>query len=571
MYFDLHNHPSFKSYLSHSTPDGRDDCWKTYNNFIDKLFGSIIDSQSSLQQIQDGDVEVSVATIYVMEKGLGKTGLVKTLLPAISPLDRRMLRRVRTKNYFTSFEEEVVHLEKSHDLQNSAKQFKIVSDAQDLTQRKTNLVLAIEGGHILKPTKSADPIFYVDKLKHFRHRILYLTLCHFTRNALCTHAHSLKFVNAKRMTEFLPQGMGITEVGREVILRCYDTSPGAGNNILIDVKHMSLMSRRHFYQLRDEMGAASVPIIASHVAICGISWDHEVRKRYHEKTHYLGKEHNYSVKYSRPEGLRLGQLVSHFNPTSINLYDEDIVEIVASGGLIGLILDERQLGCKKKLREYFDGNEFKKLMNTDDPLNDALAVEVSAAPSLNNGREMDEIEEVTDEERFFEQLHQEEIRDEQEEEFTETLAQAVASMTHEERSRVFVATSSVEELAPKLREIRRKEKEREHLLHLCNNILHIVKVGGPKAWHHICIGSDCDGLINTIKGCRNVTEYRQLETGIVEMIEALRQNDNKFDNTYHIYDVEAQVRDLMYNNGKTFLENHFSRSTEVLETQPLVA
>ena len=48
------------------------------------------------------------------------------------------------------------------------------------------------------------------------------------------------------------------------------------------------------------------------------------------------------VSYKKPKGHVEGTL---FNPISINLYNEDIKEIIQSNGLMGLILDERILGA----------------------------------------------------------------------------------------------------------------------------------------------------------------------------------------------------------------------------------
>ena len=49
---------------------------------------------------------------------------------------------------------------------------------------------------------------------------------------------------------------------------------------------------------------------------------------------------------------------TYFNPWSINLYDEDIREIMKSGGLIGLSLDQRILGWGNVSREHFSQQEF---------------------------------------------------------------------------------------------------------------------------------------------------------------------------------------------------------------------
>ena len=43
-----------------------------------------------------------------------------------------------------------------------------------------------------------------------------------------------------------------------------------------------------------------------------------------------------------------------FNPWTINLFDEDILEIVESSGMIGIIMDERVLGYGKLDRGIYE-------------------------------------------------------------------------------------------------------------------------------------------------------------------------------------------------------------------------
>jgi microsomal dipeptidase-like Zn-dependent dipeptidase len=90
--------------------------------------------------------------------------------------------------------------------------------------------------------------------------------------------------------------------------------------------------------------------------------------------------------------------------------------------------------------------------------------------------------------------------------------------------------------------------------HLCNNILHIVEVGGAKAWKHICIGSDFDGMINPINVCRNAKKYDNLSSALKEWL--LTMTNNAAIN-YYITDIDKQVNDIMSGNAFKFLQDNF--------------
>ena len=101
-------------------------------------------------------------------------------------------------------------------------------------------------------------------------------------------------------------------------------------------------------------------------------------------------------------------------------------------------------------------------------------------------------------------------------------------------------------------------KERRHLLHLVNNLLHIVRVGGPAAWQRVCLGSDFDGLVDAVNHCENVTEYTDLEVHLCEMIQQLiDQEGESFRGTHYLDDVPALVRGVMWENGLRFVREHF--------------
>ncbi|MGI9542498.1 MAG: membrane dipeptidase [Cyclobacteriaceae bacterium] len=187
---------------------------------------------------------------------------------------------------------------------------------------------------------------------------------------------------------------------------------------------------------------------------------------------------------------------TNFNPWTINLFDEEIPIILGSGGLIGISLDQRILGSNNVKGEFFSKEEFTHL-------NQHWQSTIRSAA----------------------------FEDDDEIEFDQELQR------------------------PK--DIRLNV--RKHLRHLTNTILHFVKIGGPKTWKHLCLGSDYDGLIDAVNNCLCINEYPNLEKDLVKMIpksvKKAKQTDPTID--FHITDIKQQVRDIMYNNAFNFLQKNF--------------
>jgi microsomal dipeptidase-like Zn-dependent dipeptidase len=211
----------------------------------------------------------------------------------------------------------------------------------------------------------------------------------------------------------------------------------------------------------------------------------------------------FKVKYERRKGY-LPE--TYFNPNSINLYDEDIQAILQSGGLIGLILDERVLGYsnRDKCKEFVSKDEFSKFLSPDDSRVDF--------PMMSDDEDIqDDLEDV--------------------------------AMEYEEES-----------LMAGYGGLRSFTKKRIHLLHLLNNIMHIIKVGnkleGIDASKHISIGSDFDGLINAIDVCPSAEEYEDLKRELSLFIDVYASD--------LIPNSVMFVNDMFYNNGVNFLNNNFN-------------
>jgi microsomal dipeptidase-like Zn-dependent dipeptidase len=189
---------------------------------------------------------------------------------------------------------------------------------------------------------------------------------------------------------------------------------------------------------------------------------------------------------------------TYFNPWSINMYLEDIEEIVASGGLMGVSLDKRILGCEAVVaNEFLSAEETILLRNkqrvTDiDVLEDLQAIQ--AIDFSMAGRSANELHYLANNILYIVRVGQE----------------------------VMINKDGIE-----------------------------TKVG-DNIWKHICIGSDFDGLIEPINGfedsSKTATLRGTLKTALIELASLSIIPIN----------VPANVEDLiMFDNAFAFMNKHY--------------
>ncbi len=550
-FVDIHVHPDLKSFLSSNDEIDRKDCWQDLSipfigRIIDDLFlGNILESQSSLTQLNQPGGPIVTAGLYGFERAMIKGDLFNSLLIHVDLLtiakvleiigyrgrllDYKLLKRMsklRT-SMFRLFNEAHSHLLLSDLIPPGIKLLKSIGDYDP---GKLNIILTAEGGHNLfrkrcSCHKRKNVIANIDKLKAGEYRFLFAGPAHIERSRLCTHAYAIKFLHHKN---FLPVGYGITNLGKKAIKELL----GNPNRILIDIKHMSLESRKQFYNMLDEdYPNETIPVIASHVGVTGISYD---------KIEYESCE-TYKCKWTKVQHTSKDGIIpgTKFYPWSINLYDEEIKRIIQSEGLIGLSLDARILGARQKkdedLIEYFSKKEFRCGEHGRHPISQiSNLVQGPVTPS--------------EEDEFEEKIKP--IRE-------KIITYLEAVFKNPERYKEFDDLRETIEKEYKLLPDRRqmiRNMQNTDLKHLCNNILHIVRVGGDKAWKHICIGSDFDGLVCAIKCCKNVTEYGNLALKLKRMLPEMAASATP---PQQINNIDQKVDGIMAGNAHDFLKKYF--------------
>ncbi len=356
-YLDLHCHPALKPFgrSFDRTPAGRQSPNRAHRSSLwkydppsvgDKLLNFIGGltkfSQANGGSLARGGVSVICASLYPLERPFVQNGLpgdlIRDLLSnlALGIGDRRIDHLQGLTDYFGDLEAEYDFYRqrdgKQVRLPEGTFRYKLVRHYSEIRQIQSTpekgvqticIVPTIEGLHVLNTNLDAKPsktrfLDCLRKLKQWEHPPFFITVAHHFWNHICGHAPSL----TPGVSQFIDQseglGSGITELGRAVLREMI--SGRTGPMILPDLKHMSPLARKELYALRrnGELGNTRFPLLFSHAACNGLqSYDNPLPGDF--------------------------PTTATLNAASINLYDDEIVEIARSGGLIGLQLDERRI------------------------------------------------------------------------------------------------------------------------------------------------------------------------------------------------------------------------------------
>lgn len=350
---DLHCHPNLKTF-GHSfdevTPNAKQDLWYTERagvlaRLLKQYAGITRFSQCDLSSMARAGSKLAFVSLYPFEKGFfinaaGGGALSATLSDWITGIGYNRVRHIqRHTNYFEDLQKEYqFFLSGSRKRVVEGQEFRWapISNKEGVdhtlnTPGEMGVVFSIEGAHVFNTGlglygRATDPkeVFEnIDAVKSWKYPPVFITLAHNFNNDLCGHARSLDplepFVDQKNNL-----GLGFSPLGEEVVGKLL--SPQGGCSILIDLKHMSLTSRKRYYEIlaHHYPKATDIPIIVSHGAVVGTKFD--------------GTE---SISGRR----------ALFYDADINFYDEEILNIYRSGGLFALQLDSRRIASDASLKK----------------------------------------------------------------------------------------------------------------------------------------------------------------------------------------------------------------------------
>lgn len=511
-FFDFHLHPTLKSLFSEQTATTQKfSPWERLRKETIPLalrwcseFEYIIQSQSNLRQLLINDCNLVGIALYIPERRFIDNSLVSQ--GAQSSLnvylqDQKIQQLIQCNPYKQLMDDDWITLTNAQQFGVTDLKVKPISKAADYNEADNNtlhVVFTVEGCHVLMDQLGVyNKQTIMNNLDDLCSRVsvLSINLTHIEQSSICNHAFGMQFVDH---IDFIPRGNRMSADGKAIARHCYD------KGVMLDVKHMSLAARLQLYQLRNNgsLGTNLQPIVATHVGFTGISVqqipDYILDYKRYSNGRYTMLLQGKPVKYYTKEASPC------FNASSINLYDEDIIEILKSGGIIGISLDKRILGYQ----QY-------------DPKSEHLYPTEKEYVSY-------------DEEDLF-----------------------IPTQPGAEIGNAFLNEDCIDweevynggVVYPKLGEY--------HLRHFMAHIVHVVTVARAhgydvnRALKQICIGSDMDGMINPMYYCMTYDDIYYLQ-------QAFENNFQSFAKEVKVklpagLDVKSFSQDLFFRNGRDFV------------------
>ena len=351
VFFDLHVHSTLKPFLLSAV----DSPWEDYDVATpeERVRRTPRLTASDFTKLLRSRTRVITLALHPIERYLLTSVVARPVMYAlIFRMRLERMRQVLQKNPFLLLQQEYQLLLAYLRNPGGEGEAHIVQRPEDIDQalqdsKKIAIILAIEGAHALgfeyrhykfpKIRGFTYDDFLALSREVIRQRLDWaaerhvhlITLLHMLYNDLATPARAVEF---KGLQNLLPDPYRtVRRLGRYRGLTAYGVSfveEAYRRHILIDVKHCDYASRRGVYEIAQEY---RMPVLASHVGVSG---------RAYPAARDTARERRQSTS---------------FNPWDINLHNEDLIAIARSGGLIGLILDERVLAGEKLLEEVRKG------------------------------------------------------------------------------------------------------------------------------------------------------------------------------------------------------------------------
>ena len=408
IFTDIHCH-TFLKYVQNDVVD----LWKPIGrpNFVAKALGLVRFTAADLSKLAEADVQIACIVLTPPEQKLFffQGSIPKKILNRfttfISTIPADKVKHYQSENYdhFDLLNQELRlclggqnisrELKLSSTGRKTVCRYQVVKNYAEveaiLAANKSNpkeriiaIILTIEAFHALgaghiefngQPNKfnvSPDLILKrIDALKGigsaevpaWEYSPLWLTIAHAVNNDICGHAQPLTdlfrsfldysepFTNGKKPPKYQSCiNTGLKPLGKQVLERLLGIDavslarPNPGKRVLVDIKHMSTRSRQDYYDILDAYHAPHpndiIPVVMSHAAVNG-------KPRLDERGF---DPVDLDSEWKKSDS---------FNPWSINLYDDEIVRIHQTRGLIGLVFYQPILGGKKRRRGTFFWSE----------------------------------------------------------------------------------------------------------------------------------------------------------------------------------------------------------------------
>lgn len=370
-YVDLHCHPAMKpfgksynyrpKFINHPYKNRRNSIWKydppsLGDKLLNYLTGITKFSQSNFTSISKGGLNVVCASLYPIEKWFFVNKISNEFIRDIAAnfatgIGKKRVDAIqKITNYYKDLEKEYKFYRgldgKTIRLPEGKFRYRLVSSYDDIVRIKSAdpdhitticVVMSIEGLHVLNEDirKAPDPSKFIKNLtsiKNWTHAPFFVGITHHFWNHLCGHEESFSGIVKKNVDQSEKLGTGFTALGRKVVDMLLDET--IGRRVLVDIKHMSVKSRYEFYDMIDD----TVPIVVSHGAANGMISPNN-------------------------ESQNGSDVANKLNKAKINFYDDELIKIAQSKGIIGLQLDERRIASKETLENTKSSTRRSKIMH----------------------------------------------------------------------------------------------------------------------------------------------------------------------------------------------------------------
>lgn len=358
----------------------------------------------------------------------------------------------------------------------------------------------------------------------------FVTFAHHYYNHLCGHSPSLMpSINALckqngRVYDEAGQSqvryfdLGMRSWGQEVMDELLSRQSSTGQpvrRILIDTKHMSPQARVDYYThlVQRRQQGDKVPIVVSHSAVSG--------RRSLQDT--IAHNNNPGPDFD----LRPGEEVStrYFYDGVINLFDDEIQRVVATDGIMGLMIDERRI------------------MGREIPPEGGVTMATFTARS-----------------------------------------RAMRGLMHEWtmlKQRHAWGRVSDADFANQLAGIHRQmepllnDLRPAYLSVVFRQLFHIMTLVGERGWNHVALGTDYDGVINPIDIYKQSSDMARLREDLIEFWNVSRNSpDAAVRALYELHrygqDPAVWVDKLLWGNGMDFLRKYYNDEYLLHGQQPII-
>jgi microsomal dipeptidase-like Zn-dependent dipeptidase len=357
VFADIHCHPTLKPYgqsfneLEHSeNRKSKANIWQYDPPTIkDKLLqfagGLTRFRQSNFTALGYGNVGLISASLYPLEQGFmlnklpnGNFGdLLKNFITGVS---KNRIDYVQSKhNYFDDLQNEYKFLlalsNKEYNIDGQRYKYVVAKNKLDIEKYldESNpettsvftivIVISIEGAHAfgtginykVSTANDAAIIKNINSVKNWEHRPLFIGLAHHFYNHICGHSKSLKGIMERTCNQSEGINTGFTDLGLNVVKELLDNK--SGKRILIDIKHMSALAKREYFNLlKTKYPTENIPVVVSHGGCIGSEFDRHL-----------------------------------FYNEDINFTDDEILIVAKSRGIFGIQLDERRIASHSELQK----------------------------------------------------------------------------------------------------------------------------------------------------------------------------------------------------------------------------